>query len=250
MPVKVLISGVSGRMGQTLTEMIALDPEFALVGGTDRKNKPTDSLLEQADVIIDFSAVPALQTLLSDHKAALRGRALVVGTTGLTKKVTQLLDELSREAAVLVAPNFSVGVNLLLGLVDAAARVLPASEFDVEIIEAHHRRKLDAPSGTALALGEAVARARNHALSDVRQDGRSGHTGERVPGTIGIHALRGGDIVGEHRVLFIGPHERIELAHMAQDRRLFAQGALLAARWIKGRAPGRYTMKEVLGLGG
>lgn len=150
--------------------------------------------------------------------------------------------------AVLQAANFSIGVNLLLRLAEEAARTLPAEGYDVEIVETHHRRKADAPSGTALALGRAVAAGREARLEELRRDGRSGVTGERAVGEIGMHALRGGDVVGEHQVLFIGARERIELTHAAGDRALFADGALLAARWIAGKQPGRYQMREVLGL--
>jgi 4-hydroxy-tetrahydrodipicolinate reductase len=249
MPTKIAISGVSGRMGKTLVALIAEHPEFELVAGFDEDQQPTDAAVSRAEVIIDFSAVPALQALLEQHGDALRGRALVVGTTGLTEAVQRLLDQAAQHAAVLTAANFSVGVNLLLSLVEHAARVLPAEQFDVEIVEAHHRRKADAPSGTALALGQSITAGREQQLSEVRRDGRSGQTGARPAGEIGFHALRGGDIVGEHRVHFIGPHEHIEFAHSAQDRGLFAEGALLAARWIAGKPAGRYTMKDVLGLG-
>ncbi len=247
---KVAISGVSGRMGTTLAGLIASRPEnFELVGGFDEDHPPTADVLAHADVVVDFSAVPALQNLLEQHAAGLSGKALVVGTTGLTANIQSLLAEVARTSAVLVAANFSIGVNLLLKLVADAARVLPAAQFDVEIVEAHHRRKADAPSGTALALGRAVAAAREEALEKLRRDGRSGQTGERNTGEIGFHALRGGEVVGEHRVFFIGAHERVEFAHSAQDRTLFAEGALLAAQWMAGRPPGNYTMHDVLGLG-
>lgn len=235
-------------MGQTLTRLIADSHDFELVGGIDRDSKNVE-LLSRADVVIDFSAVPALASLLNQHGQRLAGRALVVGTTGLTPEVQRLLAEAARKSAVLVSANFSVGVNLMLNLVAAAARVLSADHFDVEIVEAHHRRKVDAPSGTALALGQAIADARGAALADLRRDGRSGQTGERPHGEIGFHALRGGDIVGEHRVAFVGARERIEIAHAAQDRALFAEGALVAARWMAGKPAGSYSMKDVLGLG-
>jgi 4-hydroxy-tetrahydrodipicolinate reductase len=199
-------------------------------------------------VVIDFSAVAGLQNLLAKRMAELEGKALVVGTTGLTPEVQQQLTRASSNGAVLVSANFSVGVNLLFGLVDAAARVLSPERYDVEIVETHHRMKVDAPSGTALALGHAIADARGVALDSVRKDSRSGHTGKRPAGEIGFHALRGGDVIGEHRVHFIGSRERIEIAHSAQDRGLFAEGALVAAKWIAGKPPGSYSMKEVLGL--
>jgi 4-hydroxy-tetrahydrodipicolinate reductase len=245
MPTKIVISGASGRMGQTLATLIAADTRFALVGGIDEDHPASDDVIARSDVIIDFSAVAGLQSLLQRNIA---GKALVVGTTGLTADVKQQLQAAAGRCAVLVAANFSVGVNLLLGLVEAAARVLDPEQYDVEIVEAHHSRKVDAPSGTALALGQAIAQARGTPLEQQRKDGRSGQVGARTKGEIGFHALRGGDIVGEHSVHFIGAHERIEIAHSAQDRGLFAEGALRAAAWIVGKPPGNYTMKDVLGL--
>ncbi len=259
---KIVISGATGRMGQTLVRMIADNAEFELLGGIDRERASGDEaqrfgfkrietadtaaeLIRACDVVVDFSAVAGLQQLLAQD---LSGKALVIGTTGLTNQVHQRLEQASSQNAVLVAANFSIGVNLLLGLVDAAARVLSPEAYDVEIVEAHHKRKIDAPSGTALALGEVIAKARSAALDAVRKDGRGGQTGARPAGEIGFHALRGGDIVGEHRVHFIGARERIEIAHSAQDRGLFAEGALRAAAWIAGRPAGTYTMKDVLGL--
>ena len=234
-------------MGQTLAHLAASDPRFQVVGGIDLEHPPAPALISGCDVIIDFSAVAGLEHLLDQN---IVGKALVIGTTGLTDKVHERLDRAAAECAVLVVANFSVGVNLLLGLVEQAARVLGAEQYDVEIVEAHHKRKVDAPSGTALAIGHAIAKARNANLGDLRVDGRTGQVGVRKQGEVGFHALRGGDIVGEHRVHFIGTNERIELAHSAQDRSLFAEGALRAATWIVGKPPGRYTMKDVLGLEG
>ncbi|MEX0907087.1 MAG: 4-hydroxy-tetrahydrodipicolinate reductase, partial [Gemmatimonadota bacterium] len=151
-------------------------------------------------------------------------------------------------AAVLTAANFSIGVNLLLSLCEEVGGALDASAWDVEITEAHHARKVDAPSGTAIALGQAVARGRGVELAAVRRDGRSGHVGARSSGEIGMHSLRGGNVVGEHTVTFFGARERIELSHAATDRAVFAEGALAAAHWLAGRAPGRYAMRDVLNL--
>ncbi|MGQ0561944.1 MAG: 4-hydroxy-tetrahydrodipicolinate reductase [Gemmatimonadota bacterium] len=265
MPIKVVISGATGRMGQTLVSLIAQSRDFELAGGIDRERRvggeaarygfrtieTADSAAEMvqgAGVVLDFSAVAGLQALLTQRATDLGGKSLVIGTTGLTPEVLRLLAQTSITSAVIVSANFSVGVNLMLGLVDAAARVLGPDRFDVEIVEAHHARKVDAPSGTAVALGHAVANGRGVALESFRRDGRSGNTGPRSAGEIGFHALRGGDIVGEHHVHFIGPRERIEIAHKAQDRALFAEGALVATKWINGREPGSYSMKEVLGL--
>jgi 4-hydroxy-tetrahydrodipicolinate reductase len=258
---RVAVSGATGRMGRTLARLIAGDAGLELVGGVDRGgardadsgypriHTPDDArpLLERADVLIDFSAPDFLAALLDAHADALRGRAVVVGTTGLGPEETARLDHLAGNSPVLTAANFSVGVNLLLSLAEQAARVL-GEEYDVEVVEAHHRRKEDAPSGTALALGEAVAAGRGVELDRVRRDGRSGRPGARPGGEIGFHAVRGGDVVGEHVVLFLGELERVELAHRASDRALFAAGALRAARWLAGREPGRYTMRDALGL--
>jgi 4-hydroxy-tetrahydrodipicolinate reductase len=260
-PVRIVLSGATGRMGQTLARMIHEDDALALVGGIGKMPEPAcdvgcpvvDSpegageMLAGADVLVDFSAPELLRRILELHGDALAGKAVVVGTTGLGEGERGLLAQAAERAAVLVAANFSVGVNLLLALAEQAARVL-GDDYDVEITEAHHRRKVDAPSGTALALGEAVARGRGVALGDVRVDGRSGRPGERPRGEIGFHSLRGGDIVGEHHLMLIGERERIELVHAAQDRALFAEGALRAARWMAGKPAGTWTMRDVLGL--
>lgn len=261
-PVQLLLVGATGRMGTTLTRLIADDDSVRLVGGVGRASEPECDIgcpltetpeeagawIHEADVVVDFSAPELLRRVLEAHGDALSGKALVVGTTGLRDGEQALLRRAAERAAVLVAANFSVGVNLLLALAEQAARVL-GPEYDVEVVEAHHRRKVDAPSGTALVLGEAVARGRGVALDSVRRDGRSGRPGERPAGEIGFHSLRGGDVAGEHRVHFLGERERIELAHLAQDRALFAEGALRAARWIAGRPAGWYSMRDVLGLG-
>lgn len=261
MPLGVVLSGATGRMGQTLQRLIREDPELELRGGLDRVDRSDGAgdlslhtveeaadLLRGADAIIDFSAPAFLGDILRRQGEALRGRALIVGTTGLGEEEQRLLEHASQSSPVLVAANFSVGVNLLLALVEQAARVL-GPEYDVEIVEAHHRRKEDAPSGTALVLGEAVAAGREVELAQVRRDGRTGRPGARPSGEIGFHALRGGSIVGEHDVMFIGELDRIELSHRAADRSLFAAGALRAARWLAGRPAGRYSMRDVIGLG-
>jgi 4-hydroxy-tetrahydrodipicolinate reductase len=259
--VRIVLSGATGRMGQTLAGLIADDDATSLLGGIGRMPERGCDIgcaivetpetagpwMREADVVIDFSAPELLARLLEMHGDALAGKALVVGTTGLGEAEQALLARQAERSAVLQAANFSVGVNLLVALAEQAASVL-GDAYDVEIVEAHHRRKVDAPSGTALALGEAVARGRGVALADVRVDGRSGRPGERPRGEVGFHSVRGGDIVGEHSVMLIGERERIELGHVAQDRALFAEGALRAARWMAGQAPGTYTMRDVLGL--
>jgi 4-hydroxy-tetrahydrodipicolinate reductase len=260
-PVRVVLSGATGRMGTTLAALMADDDSVSLLGGIGRMPEKGCDIgcpvvetpetvghwLRDADVVIDFSSPELLRRLLETHGEHLEGTALVVGTTGLAPKEQAMLARAAERSAVLQAANFSVGVNLLLALAERAAAVL-GDDYDVEIVEAHHRRKVDAPSGTALALGESVARGRGVDLASVRVDGRSGNSGERPRGEVGFHSLRGGDVVGEHRVMFIGERERIELAHLAQDRALFAEGALRAAKWIAGKQAGTYTMRDVIGL--
>jgi 4-hydroxy-tetrahydrodipicolinate reductase len=252
-------------MGQTLVAQVRSSNDLQIVAGLDRAAKrgaesaalgfpiietaeAAGPLVRDADVIIDFSAPEGLHALLSHQRDNLPGKALVVGTTGLAQEERAALDELARRSALILSANYSIGVNLMLDVVANAARILPARQFDVEIVETHHRHKADAPSGTALLLGQVVAQAREQELDSMRRDGRSGKTGERAQGEIAFHALRGGEVVGEHRVLFLGAHERFEIAHAAADRGLFAEGALLAARWLNGKPPGRYTMRDVLGL--
>jgi 4-hydroxy-tetrahydrodipicolinate reductase len=259
-PVRIVVCGAAGRMGTTIARLAAPDAAFQLVGGIDREagdegDFPTirsmedaAALLRAADVVIDFSAPEFLARLLTGHADDLRGRALVVGTTGLGDGEERLLESAAEHSPVLTAANFSVAVNLLLALAADAARVLGA-DYDVEIVEAHHRRKEDAPSGTALALGEAVAGARGLDLAEARRDGRSGRPGPRSADEIGFHSLRGGLLAGEHEVRFLGDMDQLALVHRATDRALFARGALRAANWIAHRSPGRYTMRDVLGLG-
>ncbi|CAN5415076.1 4-hydroxy-tetrahydrodipicolinate reductase [soil metagenome] len=261
---RLVVNGATGRMGKALAALIEEDESIELLGGVGRSTygpsgsamagfpavqspEEAEWLLRQADAVIDFSSPELFRRLLAAQRKLLAGRALVVGTTGLAQEDLALLEEISSATPVLCAPNFSIGVNLLVALAERVAAVL-GPEYDVEIVEAHHRRKADAPSGTALQLGNAVARGHESALPEVRRDGRSGHSGERPRGEIGFHAVRGGDIVGEHRVMFIGGRERIELGHIASERALFAEGALRAARWLAGRPPRLYSMRDVLGI--
>jgi 4-hydroxy-tetrahydrodipicolinate reductase len=260
-PLRVVVSGATGRMGSTLARLVEADPALTLLGGLDRDDQPSPSthypelrtlagaadLLRGADLVVDFSAPEFLRRLLTERASELSGRAIVSGTTGLGPDEESLLARAAESSPVLTAANFSVGVNVLLSLVRSAARAL-GPDYDVEIVEAHHRRKEDAPSGTALALGQAVAAGRGIDLAGVRRDGRSGRPGARPDGEIGFHALRGGSLVGEHDVMFIGEMDRVELVHRASDRSLFAAGALRAARWLAGRPAGRYEMRQVLGL--
>ncbi len=258
---RVVVNGASGRMGRAIATLASADERVDLVGGIGRGTyeareagefgyeviqgiEEAGWLIESAEVVIDVSRPSHLARLVSRYDDQLAGRGLVIGTTGIDEETERLLQRTSRRTAVLVAANFSLGIALLADLVGRAARLL--GDYDIEIVEAHHRRKADAPSGTALRLADAAATARGVELSGVRRDGRSGDTGERPAGEIGMHAIRGGDIVGEHRVMLIGERERIELAHTASDRTLFADGALEAARWVRERDAGRYTMADLL----
>jgi 4-hydroxy-tetrahydrodipicolinate reductase len=204
------------------------------------------ALFEASDVVIDFTAA----TAVAAHAviAGETGTAYVVGTTGLGPDQEQVLLAAARTAPVVWAPNMSIGVNLLFSLVEQVAARLDPSAFDIEIVEMHHRHKVDSPSGTALGLGRAAARGRGVALDEVWQKTRDGIVGPRPKGEIGFATLRGGDVVGDHTVVFAGLGERLELTHKASSRQVFAQGAIRAARWVAGRAPGLYSMTDVLGL--
>jgi 4-hydroxy-tetrahydrodipicolinate reductase len=199
-------------------------------------------------VVIEFSAPDA--TAAHVALAARHGTRHVIGTTGLGETQEQAIREAARSTAIMRAANMSLGVNLLFGLTERVARALAPDAFDIEIFEIHHRHKVDAPSGTALALGQAAARGRGIDLTEVADRGRDGLTGARKPGAIGFAALRGGDVVGDHAVIFAGGGERIELTHRATDRGIYARGAVTAARWLHGRPPGLYGMADVLGLAG
>jgi 4-hydroxy-tetrahydrodipicolinate reductase len=263
----VAVLGATGRMGQSILRCIADMPDIALAGAVTIPGDPalgedagipaglppfgvvlTDDrrqALDRAQVAIDFTLSQALEGNL--EACVETGTALVIGTTGLDQGHFVLIDRAAHDIPLVYARNMSVGVNVFMSLVGTAARAL-GDDYDVEIIEAHHRHKVDAPSGTALAVGEIVAKAKGHALEELAVRSRDGQIGPRVPRTIGFSVIRGGDIVGEHTVMFVAPEERIEFVHRAGDRRTFARGALRAARWVAGRAPGRYTMADVLGL--
>lgn len=241
--VRLGVIGSEGAMGRALRALIkGSDDVYA--GGADRADDPA-SLARQADALIDFSAPDALARNLEAARAA--GVPMVVGTTGLAEAHHAAIDEAAGKIAVLQTGNTSLGVTLLAHLVrEAALRLGP--DWDIEILEMHHRRKVDAPSGTALLLGEAAAEGRGIALADHRDSGRDGQTGPRAPGAIGFAALRGGTVVGEHSVILAGEEERLVLSHSAENRAIFARGAVRAARWLVGKPAGRYTMDEVLGL--
>ena len=265
--VGIAVMGASGRMGQMLIDTIMASDKAHLAGVTERPGHawigrdlgeamgkaPTgvrvaDDPLEvivTAQAVIDFTTPAA--TLAHAQLTAQARCVHVIGTTGLSDSDIAALDAAARHAVIVRSGNMSLVVNLLTRLAQQVAQALDA-DFDVEIIEAHHRHKVDAPSGTALMLGEAVARGRGVDLADVSDRGRDGMTGERKRGDIGFAALRGGDIVGEHDVIFAGAGERIVLRHVATDRGIFARGALRAALWGQGQAPGHYAMLDVLGL--
>jgi 4-hydroxy-tetrahydrodipicolinate reductase len=204
-----------------------------------------EPLFEISDAVIDFTSPSA--TAMHARLAIRHGAALVVGTTGLGLEQNEALSAAAEAVPVVVGANMSIGVNLLLGLTRQVAAIL-GGDYDIEVMEMHHRHKVDAPSGTALALGHAAAAGRGTSLDSVSQRVRDGQIGSRRSGTIGFATLRGGDVVGEHTVIFAGDGERIELTHRATSRTIFAQGAVRAARWTAGRPPGLYSMRQVLGL--
>lgn len=240
---RIGIIGSEGRMGQALARAIeAAGHENA--GGVD-KGADVASLADRSDALVDFSAPAALEGNL--HAAVGAGIPILVGTTGLEERHHAAIDSAALAIPVLQTGNTSLGVTLLAHLVrEAAARL--SDEWDIEIVEMHHRMKVDAPSGTALLLGEAAAAGREIDLSAHSERGRDGHTGARAPGAIGFAALRGGTVAGEHSVILAGDHERLTLSHSAEDRMIFAHGAVRGAAWLIGRPVGRYTMPQVLGL--
>ena len=263
----IVVTGASGRMGQMLISQVGLHPRMHLVGAIERKGHDwvgqdvgsamggaaigvnvTDDPLEavaKCQAIIDFTAPAAT---LEFAALAAQARAVhVIGTTGMSAEEIAALEPASRHAVIVRAGNMSLGVNLLTQLTKRVAAALD-EDFDIEVIEAHHNQKVDAPSGTALMLGEAAAEGRGVALDDVSDRGRDGITGARKRGDIGFTAIRGGDIVGEHDVLFAAAGERITLRHVATDRTVFARGALKAALWGQTQGPGQYDMLDVLGL--
>lgn len=262
---RVAINGAAGRMGRNLVAACLDDPALELAAafehgahaalgrdagetaGRESAGVPISSDLAAApfDVLVDFTR-PEVTLGVLEYCCA-EGIAVVIGTTGFSDEQKSELQSAAGEIPIVLAPNMGVGVNLMLELVSQAARTL-GLDYDIEVIEAHHRHKVDAPSGTALHLGEAAAEARATTLQDSAVYQRVGRTGEREPGAIGFATVRGGDIVGEHTVLFAGEGERLEITHRASSRRLFAQGAMRAAAWLPGRSPGLYGMQDVLGL--
>jgi len=264
---RLIVAGAGGRMGRTLVKAISETPGLLLAGATEGEGSAllgqdsgvlaglppnrvvvtsdVRSLAMAADAILDFT-VPAATVKLAPL-AAETHLAHIIGTTGMSAADDAVVAEAAKKTAIVKSGNMSLGVNLLAGLVKKVAQTL-GEDFDIEILEMHHRMKVDAPSGTALLLGEAAAAGRNIDLAARSVRARDGHTGARIAGDIGFATLRGGTVVGEHQVIFAGAGERIELAHRAEDRGIFARGAIKAALWGHGRKPGHYSMADVLGL--
>jgi 4-hydroxy-tetrahydrodipicolinate reductase len=265
---RLIVAGAGGRMGRALTRAIAETEGAVLTGaleapGSELLGKDAGtlaglpangimlsadlwSLSKDADGILDFTVPGA--TIANVAIAAQRGLVHVIGTTGLSASDNAVIKSVTSQAVVVQSGNMSLGVNLLAALVKRVAQSLDEG-FDIEILEMHHRAKIDAPSGTALLLGEAAAAGRKIDLDQRSARGRDGHTGAREAGDIGFASLRGGSVTGDHSVIFAGPYERIELTHKAEDRMIFAHGALKAAMWAHGKKPGHYSMADVLGLG-
>ncbi|WXL26925.1 4-hydroxy-tetrahydrodipicolinate reductase [Ectopseudomonas mendocina] len=264
---RIAVMGAAGRMGKTLIEAVQLADSASLTAAIDRADSSLvgadvgelvaqgkmgvhlsgdlNAVLDQFDVLIDFTH-PSV-TLKNLEICRQAGKAMVIGTTGFTPQEKELLAEAGKQIPIVFAANFSVGVNLCLKLLDTAARVL-GDDVDIEIIEAHHRHKVDAPSGTALRMGEVVANALGRDLQKVAVYGREGQTGARERETIGFATVRAGDVVGDHTVLFAAEGERVEITHKASSRMTFAKGAVRAALWLQSREAGLYDMQDVLGL--
>ncbi len=241
--VRVLLLGAKGRMGQAIAAA-AQKSDVEITAGLDLGDDLTKHI-DTCDVVIDFSNPSATDTLSRAFRKA--PKPAVIGTTGHSQKERDLIDEMATSVPVVFSPNFSVGVNALFWLTRKAAQMLGA-DFDLEIIEMHHRLKRDAPSGTAKKLAEILGEARQLDYAKDVRHGREGLPGERPRNEIGLHSIRGGDVVGDHTVIFAGAGERLELTHRASSRETFALGALRAARWIVGKTPGLYSMEDVLGL--
>jgi 4-hydroxy-tetrahydrodipicolinate reductase len=265
--IKIGVVGCGGRMGRMLVSEIMATEGCSVAGGSEAPGsgyvnqdigelagvgrigvpigENVEKLIQVSDVVLEFTSPEA--TAEHAETAARLGTAIVIGTTGLTAAHGERVREAARNIPIVWAANMSLGVNILLSVVEEVARRL-GPDWDIEVLEMHHRSKVDAPSGTALALGEAAARGRGVALGEVAQRVRDGITGPRRSGDIGFATLRGGDVAGEHQVIFAGASERLELTHRATTRAIFAKGAVRAARWVVGRPPGLYGLKEVLGL--
>lgn len=256
MEIKLGVCGITGRMGQLLVEEIRA-AGATLAGGTSRRTDDQGqrswpvfsdlaAMAAVSDVVIDFTNAAAVQATARALVQA--GRPWVLGTSGLSTSDDAAVTEAAQSIPIVYAANFSPGVNLVLKLAERMAAALPGESYDAEIVEMHHRHKVDAPSGTAIAIGRAVARGRGIDLADHMASGRDGHTGPRKSGAIGFAALRGGEVVGEHTLLFAAASEHIAITHRSFDRRVYATGAVQAACWLSGRPAGLYGMSDVLGL--
>jgi 4-hydroxy-tetrahydrodipicolinate reductase len=243
-PLRLIINGAKGRMGQALLSCAAADPELTVAAGVD-VGDDLAAALPGCDAVIDFTHAETTESVVRSCVAA--GKALVIGTTGQDNTVRALIAESARTIPIVFAPNFSVGVNTLFWLTQKAAEIL-GPDFDLEVVEMHHRLKKDSPSGTARRLAEILSEVRNLQYDTDVRHGREGMVGERTKTEIGMHAVRGGDVVGDHTVIYATIGERVELTHKASSRDTFAKGALRAAKWAAGRAPGLYDMQDVLGL--
>jgi 4-hydroxy-tetrahydrodipicolinate reductase len=240
-PVRVLLVGSAGRMGQTIVDVAKADPNIDVVASCDIDD-PIEPAISHCDVVIDFSHADASDEIC--RAACQHGKPLVVGTTGHSPEQRNAIEKCADSLPIVLSSNFSVGVNTLFWLTRKTAEML-GSEFDLEIVEMHHRMKKDAPSGTAKTLAGILQETRK--AQKIRH-GREGNVGERDQSEIGIHSIRGGDVVGDHTVIFAGPGERLELTHRASSRETFAKGALRAAQWVMGKPAGLYSMQDVLGL--
>ncbi|WP_095202466.1 4-hydroxy-tetrahydrodipicolinate reductase [Mesorhizobium carmichaelinearum] len=253
MPIRIAIAGALGRMGRQMAEAVQADPRLALAACFHRPGNVGDGLVSRdealalADVVIDFTT-PAASADLARVCANRGGPALVIGSTGFDAAELAAIANAAKTIPIVRSGSFSLGLNMLVGLVEQAARALAAEDWDAEIFEAHHRHKIDAPSGTALMLGQAVAGGRGVELDTVARRVRDGVTGARLAGEIGFAVTRGGSIIGEHSVSFCTEGETVTLSHAAGDRIMFARGAIAAALCVSGRSPGEYDMRDVLGL--
>jgi len=258
--IKIGVAGALGRMGRTVAAIADARAGMHLAALFDRPGMEgqvvsgvtlgsREAALEASDVIIDFT-IGSASAELARACASRGGPALVIGSTAFTEADEAAVAQAAERIAIVKSGNFSLGVNVLLALVAQAARVLNAQDFDIEVYEAHHRRKVDAPSGTALMLGQAAAEGRDGDFKALQVCARDGLTGPREAGAIGFSVARGGGVVGEHSVMFAGEEEILTLSHSARDRGLFARGAVQAAAWVAGRAPGLYDMQDVLGMKG
>lgn len=265
--IRIIVDGAAGRMGRRIADLAYQDGNFDIVGGIEVENSPfvgkdigellgkenknaeivsnLENIIEKAEIVIEFSSPEA--TLKHARIAADHEKAMVIGTTGLNDEQISEIKKLSALSPIMMAPNMSLGVNIMFNLVKNVAHTL-GDGYDIEIVEMHHRLKKDAPSGTALKLGEYAAEGLNRKLSDAAVYSREGLVGERKNGEIGIMSLRGGDVVGDHTVIFAGTGERLEITHKASSRDAFALGALRAAKWVIKQVDGLYSMQDVLGL--